>query len=236
MENNLLQRIYKKRTYKPLFTLEKELLFVRKLAYHLDVTDKKVLESTAKILENFKKQGYSIYVKATVAFILALRNSYCEPIPLEKIIITAKRITPERLNGKSIKNLYNKLKREIPPKTCYLRPTIYVKSACKKLGLSQETLETALLLTEQVCKAKIHLGKKPTVVAGAIVYIACKLNDEKKTQHEVGEALGVTAVAVRNCYKKILDCFPSLAVLLKDKLGGNTYPYKLYMELTKDVE
>lgn len=179
------------------------MLFIKKLANHFEVTDEEVLENATQILRKLNQQGYNTYVKATVAFILALRNSYCEPIPLERIVSKAVSIAPERIKEKSIKNLYRKLKKKIPPKTCYLRPTIYVKFACKKLGLSQKTLETALQLTEKVCEAKLHVGKKPTVVAGAIVYCASRLTRELRTQLEVAMVLEVTEVALRNTYKKI---------------------------------
>jgi len=50
----------------------------------------------------------------------------------------------------------------------------------------------------------IGAGKDPAGIAAAAVYIACLLNNEKKTQKEIAIVAGVTEVTVRNRYKEIV--------------------------------
>jgi transcription initiation factor TFIIB len=48
-------------------------------------------------------------------------------------------------------------------------------------------------------------GKGPTGVAAAALYIAAVLNEERKTQREIADAVGVTEVTIRNRFKEIVE-------------------------------
>ena len=56
-------------------------------------------------------------------------------------------------------------------------------------------------------KAKIYaIGKNPSGLAAALLYIACIENGNrlKRTQIELAEAAGVTEVTVRNRYRQLM--------------------------------
>ena len=52
---------------------------------------------------------------------------------------------------------------------------------------------------------KTTAGKDPMGLAAAALYIACVLNDEKRTQKMIADAAGVTEVTIRNRYKGLRE-------------------------------
>jgi transcription initiation factor TFIIB len=51
----------------------------------------------------------------------------------------------------------------------------------------------------------IVAGKDPMGLAAAALYVACVLQQEKKTQKEIAEVANVTEVTVRNRYKGLKE-------------------------------
>jgi transcription initiation factor TFIIB len=51
----------------------------------------------------------------------------------------------------------------------------------------------------------IVAGKDPMGLAAAALYVACVLEQEKKTQKEIAEVANVTEVTVRNRYKGLKE-------------------------------
>ena len=47
------------------------------------------------------------------------------------------------------------------------------------------------------------MGKDPRGIAAAALYMACKANDEKRTQKGIAEAAGSTEVTLRNRLKDL---------------------------------
>jgi len=73
------------------------------------------------------------------------------------------------------------------------------------LGLGDKVQAKAIEVLEEAKKHDITSGKGPTGVAAAALYIAAVLNDEKRTQREVADVVGVTEVTIRNRYKEIVE-------------------------------
>ena len=48
-------------------------------------------------------------------------------------------------------------------------------------------------------------GRGPTGVAAAAIYVASVLCNERKTQKEIAEVVGVTEVTIRNRYKELTE-------------------------------
>ena len=48
-------------------------------------------------------------------------------------------------------------------------------------------------------------GKGPTGVAAAALYIAAVLENEKRTQRDIADVVGVTEVTIRNRYKDLVE-------------------------------
>jgi len=83
-------------------------------------------------------------------------------------------------------------------------PFHYVPKIIGTLGLSGSIEATAKDILRKIRDTGIGAGKDPAGIAAAAVYIACLLNNEKKTQKEIANVAGVTEVTVRNRYKEIV--------------------------------
>ncbi|MDY6765767.1 MAG: TFIIB-type zinc ribbon-containing protein [Candidatus Nanohaloarchaea archaeon] len=71
--------------------------------------------------------------------------------------------------------------------------------------LSGEAQARARKIIEQAREDDLLSGKGPTGVAAASLYIAAVLEEEKRTQREVADTVGVTEVNIRNRYKELVE-------------------------------
>ena len=79
----------------------------------------------------------------------------------------------------------------------------YVPKIASKAELSQTTQNTAIKLLQRAKEKKVIVGKGPSGVAAAALYIASIINGEKITQKKLAEAAEVTEVTIRNRYKRL---------------------------------
>ncbi|MDY6770285.1 MAG: transcription initiation factor IIB, partial [Candidatus Nanohaloarchaea archaeon] len=85
------------------------------------------------------------------------------------------------------------------------RPEDYIAKFAGDLKLSGEVQARARKIIEQAREEDLLSGKGPTGVAAAALYIAAVMEDEKRTQREVADTVGVTEVTIRNRYKEFAD-------------------------------
>jgi transcription initiation factor TFIIB len=64
--------------------------------------------------------------------------------------------------------------------------------------VSEKTKRQAFTIMKQANKRKIPAGKDPMGLAASVLYIACKVTAENKTQRDMAKAGGVTEVTIRN--------------------------------------
>ena len=74
-----------------------------------------------------------------------------------------------------------------------------------KVGVGEKTQQTAVDILRRAEKVKTTAGKDPMGLAAAALYIACVINNEKRTQKVIADAAGVTEVTIRNRYKGLKD-------------------------------
>jgi transcription initiation factor TFIIB len=79
-------------------------------------------------------------------------------------------------------------------------PAKYVSKLASRVRLDQTTENLAIKLLQKAKKMKVDVGKGPTGIAAAALYIAAIMNESKVTQRELAKAAGVTEVTVRNRY------------------------------------
>jgi len=84
-------------------------------------------------------------------------------------------------------------------------PANYVSQYVSELSLSNNVEKKALELLKESKKKGIFRGCSPTGVAGAAIYIASIICDEKVIQKAVAKEAGVTEVTIRNHYKNFKD-------------------------------
>ncbi len=82
-------------------------------------------------------------------------------------------------------------------------PEQLVPRAVSRLKLGQKTAGKIKELYKKALRKDLVIGRGPQGVVAAIVYIACELTGEKRTQKDIADALGVTEVTIRNRYKEI---------------------------------
>jgi transcription initiation factor TFIIB len=82
-------------------------------------------------------------------------------------------------------------------------PLTYVSKIAERTGISGPTQGNAIKILHEARRRRVAAGKDPMGLAAAALYIACLVNNEKKTQKDIAEAAGVTEVTVRNRYKSL---------------------------------
>ena len=80
-----------------------------------------------------------------------------------------------------------------------------VPKIAAKVGVGEKTQQTAVDILRQAEKIRTTAGKDPMGLAAAALYIACVINNEKRTQKVIADAAGVTEVTIRNRYKGLKD-------------------------------
>jgi transcription initiation factor TFIIB len=80
-------------------------------------------------------------------------------------------------------------------------PLKYISKIASKSRLDQKTQNLAIELLQQAKQINGLVGKGPTGIAAAALYIASIMNGKTITQRELAKAADVTEVTVRNRYK-----------------------------------
>jgi len=72
------------------------------------------------------------------------------------------------------------------------------------LMLEGRTVKKATEIINQAKERYVTIGKSPGGIAGAALYIAGILEDDRRTQREIAQASRVTEVTIRNRYKELV--------------------------------
>jgi transcription initiation factor TFIIB len=80
-----------------------------------------------------------------------------------------------------------------------------VPKIAAKVGVGEKTQQDAVEILRRAEKLKTTAGKDPMGLAAAALYIACVLNNEKRTQKMISDAAGITEVTIRNRYKGLKE-------------------------------
>jgi transcription initiation factor TFIIB len=83
-------------------------------------------------------------------------------------------------------------------------PIHFVSKIASKANVSNKAQNGAIDILQKGKRMKVIIGKDPSGVAGAALYIACLVCGERVTQKKIAEAAGVTEVTIRNRYKSLV--------------------------------
>ncbi|MFW9846209.1 MAG: transcription initiation factor IIB, partial [Candidatus Thorarchaeota archaeon] len=72
------------------------------------------------------------------------------------------------------------------------------------LGLEGRTMRKATEIVRKAKEKRVTIGKDPGGIAGAALYIAGILEEDRRTQREIAKASRVTEVTIRNRYKELV--------------------------------
>lgn len=74
----------------------------------------------------------------------------------------------------------------------------FVTRISNAVGISEKTRRDALNILAKVVEKEISAGKNPMGLAASVLYLSCRINDEKIKQGDIAHAAGVTAITIRN--------------------------------------
>ena len=120
------------------------------------------------------------------------------PRPLDEIV-TETNVDRKQV-GHSVRQIVTRININVPlPSVKDLIPRLSAD-----LSLEGKTVRKANEIINQARKKFVTIGKSPGGMAGAALYIAGILEDDRRTQREIAKASMVTEVTIRNRYKELV--------------------------------
>jgi len=107
------------------------------------------------------------------------------------------------IDKKEIAQYYRMLLREMNLRVPAPKAKYGVSKIASGVELSEKTQRKAIEILGEAERLRITVGKHPMGMAGAALYLACRMNGEIRTQKMLAEASGVTEVTIRNHYKTL---------------------------------
>ena len=102
--------------------------------------------------------------------------------------------------GHAVRLVVSKIKVNVPlPSAKDLMPRL-----SSDLMLNGRTVMRATEIIQRAKEKHVTIGKAPNGIAGAALYIAGILEDDRRTQREIANASRVTEVTIRNRYKELV--------------------------------
>jgi transcription initiation factor TFIIB len=151
-----------------------------------------------KALESGLVRGRSIAAIAAASLYAACRLSET-PRTLKDLAAAT------RIRKKDVARCYRLLVRELDLRMPVEDPVKCVSKIATKVDISMPTQRRAMDIINEARRKGIVAGKDPMGLAAAALYVACVLEQEKKTQKEIAEVANVTEVTVRNRYKGLKE-------------------------------
>jgi len=110
-----------------------------------------------------------------------------------------------RIKKKELGRCYRLIMRELAIKIPLSSPVDFITRFGAELHISGIAQRNAIAILESAKKSGITIGKDPTGLAAAALYIATLKEGERRTQREIAEVAHVTEVTVRNRYKELAE-------------------------------
>lgn len=142
---------------------------------------------------------------ATAALVQAIREAQ-EPRTLQEISIAAN--VPQKEIGKYIKILGEALQLSQPINSNSI--SVHMPRFCTLLQLNKSAQELATHIGEVVINKCFCTRRNPISISAAAIYLACQLEDKRKTQAEICKVTGLTEVTLRKVYKELLENWDDL--------------------------
>ncbi|KAL6273921.1 hypothetical protein ACE6H2_024613 [Prunus campanulata] len=147
----------------------------------------------------------SVEALATAALVQAIREAQ-EPRTLQEISIAAN--VPQKEIGKYIKILGEALQLSQPINSNSI--SVHMPRFCTLLQLNKSAQKLATHIGEVVINKCFCTRRNPISISAAAIYLACQLEDKRKTQAEICKVTGLTEVTLRKVYKELLENWDDL--------------------------
>ncbi|GAB2283088.1 Plant-specific TFIIB- protein 1 [Dionaea muscipula] len=147
----------------------------------------------------------SVEALATACLVQAIREAQ-EPRTLQEISAAAS--VPQKEIGKYIKILGEALQLSQPINSNSI--SVHMPRFCNLLQLNKSAQELATHIGEVVMNKCFCTRRNPISISAAAIYLACQLEDRRKTQAEICKVTGLTEVTLRKVYKELLENWDDL--------------------------
>jgi transcription initiation factor TFIIB len=142
-------------------------------------------------------RGRSIESVVAASIYLACRIHRI-PRRLDEVLTEAK--TSRKQIGQAVRLVLSHVDIEVPlPSANDLIPRLSAD-----LELEGRTRKKAIDIIKKARELRVTIGKDPGGIAGAALYIASILEDDRRTQREIAKVSRVTEVTIRNRYKELV--------------------------------
>ena len=142
-------------------------------------------------------QGHSIDAMVAAALYAACRK---HKVPRKLGEITEY----SRIRWKVVARCYRLLLEKLGVIVPQVSPANYIPRLGAELVLSELTQRKAAMMLSLAREKGITVGKDPTGLAAAALYIAAILEGERRTQRAIAKVAHVTEVTIRNRYKELV--------------------------------
>ena len=154
-----------------------------------------IIEKTAYIYRKAHKRGL-IRGRSMQALLAACVYIACREMENPRTLRDLATIM--NIKRKDITRSYRMLVLELDFKIPLIDHMKSIIRISNNLDLSEKTKRKAIQIMDKVIRSRVSAGKGPMGLAATVVYFACHVNGESKTQREIAKAAGVTDVTIRN--------------------------------------
>ena len=169
------------------------LIQIQRLKDKLRLTDP-VIEKTAYIYRKIQQRGLVNGLSIKLVIIAALYIT-CREMEIPRTLKELAEIS--NVDEKDLSRCYRKVIIELDlkvPQADPLKMIVKISNICK---ISEKSKRCALMMMDQLTKRKLFTSKDPMGLAGAIVYMAGKINGEHIIQYQIANATGLTLITLR---------------------------------------
>ncbi|MFW9802374.1 MAG: transcription initiation factor IIB [Candidatus Thorarchaeota archaeon] len=121
-------------------------------------------------------------------------------------------VTEARTNRKQISQAVRLVLSKVNVKVPLASAKDLIPRLSSDLGLEGRTVRKATEIIQRAKEGRITVGKDPGGIAGAALYIAGILEEDRRTQREIAKVSHVTEVTIRNRYKELVR---SLGIIME---------------------
>ena len=151
-----------------------------------------------KALDSGLVRGRSIAAIVAAALYAACRSTEI-PRTLKEVA------SASSVKKKDVAHYYRLLLKELDIRMPVEDPVRCISKIASKVKIPFKTQRAGIKILREAKQRGVVSGKNPMGLAAAALYIACVLDDVKKSQKEIAEVANVTEVTVRNRYKGLKE-------------------------------
>jgi transcription initiation factor TFIIB len=163
-----------------------------------------MVEKTAYIYRKAQERGFS-RGRSIAAVLDAAIYIACREIGISRKLKDIATIS--NVKYKFLAKTYRLLVFELDLKIPVVDLMKCIAKVANKTNLSEKTKRKAIGIMNDVIKRKISDGKSPMGLAGSVLYLACLVTGETKSQSDIAHAADITEVTIRNRFKDLKNNF-----------------------------